>query len=100
LTHALMTAARPWTISRRGRQVEVNLRRSFTFASVEFQYGWQEFMGLSLPVEASDIVWLRLDDERRSADRWTVGAQAYAGLQWRRLPMKSAIEEARRVSGA
>jgi hypothetical protein len=95
-----MTAARPWTISRRGRQVEVDLHRSFTFASVEFQYGWQEFMGFSLPVEASDIVWLRLDGERRSAERWTVGAQAYAGLQWRRLPMKSAIEEARRVSGA
>jgi hypothetical protein len=100
LTHALMTAARPWTVSRRGRQVEVDLHRSFAFAGVEFEYGWQEFMGFSLPVEASDSVWLRLDGERRPAERWRVGSQAYAGLQWRRLPMKSAIEEARRVSGA
>jgi hypothetical protein len=55
-------------------------------------------MGFSLPVQVSDTVWLRLGDQRRPAQRWNVAGQSYAGLQWRRLPMKSAIEEARRVS--
>lgn len=99
LTYALMAAARPWVITRRGRQVEVEFTGSFHFAGVGFDYGWQDFMGFSMPIEASDTVWLRLADERRRADHWRVGTQAYAGLQWRQIPMKSAIEEARLVSG-
>ena len=98
LTHALMWAAKPWAITRRGRQIEVDFSKSFSFAGVEFDYSWQEFMGFSLPVQVSDTVWLRLGDQRRPAERWNVAGQSYAGLQWRRLPMKSAIEEARRVS--
>jgi hypothetical protein len=100
LGYALMSAARPWAISRRGRQVEVEFSGSFSFAEVAFEYGWQEFMGFSLPVDASDVVSLRLNGQRRPAERWNVAGQSYAGLQWRRLPMKSAIEEARRVSGS
>jgi len=99
LTHALMAARQPWTITRRGRQVEVEFSGAFSFAGVEFDYDWLDFMGFSLPVGASDTVWLRLGDQRRQAERWAVGAQSYAGLQWRRLPMMSAVEEARRVSG-
>jgi len=99
LNYALMAAARPWVITRRGRQVEVEFTGAFSFAGVPFDYDWQDFIGFSVPVDASDTVWLRLGDQRRQAERWTVGEQSYAGLQWRRLPIASAIEEARRVSG-
>ena len=98
LTHALMSVAKPWAITRRGRQIETDFSESFSFAGVEFDCSWKEFMGFSLPVDASDTVWLRLGGERRPADRWNVAGQFYAGLQWRQLPMKSAIKEARRVS--
>jgi hypothetical protein len=94
LCHALMSAARPWTITRRGRHIDVHFQQQFTYAGVPFEYGWADFMGFCLPVGRSDTVRLHLGPESRVAEVWNTEGQLYAGIPWRRIDMKAEIRRA------
>jgi hypothetical protein len=94
LTHALMSAARPWTIERRGKRIEVELKHEFTFEDIRFHFSWDDFMGFCIPVEPGEILHLTLNGTRRTADRYSVAGQSYAGLRWQTLPMTHLIERA------
>jgi hypothetical protein len=94
LIHALMSAARPWTITRKRNRTEIHFNRKFTFEGVAFDFGWQDFMGFCLPVGPKERVRLCLDGAWKDAERWTVAGQSYAGLAWHPIPMKSLIERA------
>lgn len=94
LTHALMSAARPWTIARRGKRIEVELKHEFVFEEIRFRFSWDDFMGFCVPVEPGEVLHLTLDGERQKAERFSVAGRSYAGLPWRALPMTHLVERA------
>lgn len=98
LTHALMSAARPWSISKRGKRLDVQFKRHFDFEGVSFEFDWNDYMGFCLEVKANDSVLLSLEGESKPAQRWSHNGVCYAGLPWQPLPMKSEVERAIRAT--
>ena len=94
LNHALMMAARPWTMSRSRERLQIDLQPRFEYEGLNFSFDWSDFMGFAVPCPSDREVWIGFGQELRRADVWDAGGQTYAGLRWQPIEMMALLDTA------
>jgi hypothetical protein len=98
LTHALMMAARPWSIHVERSHVHITLKRNFEYQNIPFTFDWSDFRGLAIRLASRKRVTLHLDKEARAADQFSVDGVHYAGIKWQPIDMFRSIERAQSLA--
>jgi hypothetical protein len=98
LEFALLQATRPWTIEETENVVAVLFNTSVQVGPVELRLDWPHLMGFAIALDAPKAVELRLGNDRRRAEQWSIGRQCYAGIPWRPLKVMDLLDDALRSS--
>jgi hypothetical protein len=97
LTHALIMAARPWTIAASANQVDIAFEREVTYGGAAFRFEWSDFAGFSVALDRRCAVIGRLGGESRPLRHQSASdGRVSFGLDWPRLDMPAILARALR----
>lgn len=96
LTHALISAARPWTIENRRNAIHIDFHQRFSLLGVDFTLDWADLEGFAVELPRRISATGALNGVARPLERWTCEGRSYAGLRWKPIDLGAALEEAQR----
>jgi hypothetical protein len=96
LTHALVGAARPWTMSDRRKAIHIDFHERFSLQGVDFTLDWPDLEGFALELPPAISATAALKGVSRPLERWSHHNRSYAGFRWRPIDVGAALEEAKR----
>jgi hypothetical protein len=96
LTHALVSAARPWTIVNRRNAIHIDFQDRFSLLGVDFKLEWSDLEGFALELPEAMAATATLNGTSRPLDRWSRDNRSYAGFRWKPIDLGEALEEAQR----